>query len=149
MSYLQRRGGAPPTTHPAVSSLLARLRSPPSRAFPYASRRRCWVTLGSRVDGRLEKRDRPLLPEFARLSRAARAATSRCGYTWPSGPERGRFGRTKTQYTSERHCKTICSPMQETGSVSASPHKFFSFELPLHRTKAREGLGRRHTSAVA
>ena len=52
-------------------------------------------------------------------------------------------------YTSARHCKTICSPMQETGSVSASPHKFFSFELPLHRTKARERLGRRHTSAVA
>ena len=52
-------------------------------------------------------------------------------------------------FASARHCKTICSPRQETGSVSASPHKFFSFELPLQRTKARERLGRRHTSAVA
>ena len=79
-AYLQRRGGAPPTTHPAVSSLLERLSSPPSRASPYAWSSLCWVTLGGRVDGRLEKRDLPLLPSFARPSLAARAATSWWGY---------------------------------------------------------------------
>ena len=43
----------------------------------------------------------------------------------------------------------IYRPMQEIGSVSASPQRFLSPALPLQRMKARERLGRKQTSATA
>ena len=43
----------------------------------------------------------------------------------------------------------IYLPMQDIGSVSASPQRFLSPALPLQRMKAREVEGRKQTSATA